>query len=173
MINKDSTDYIKTLNEFFFLPGSIAAICRLCRAGFDIFIITNQSGIGRKLIAPSDLTAMHQYLIQRVSAAGGCIKDIFFCPHRPEENCFCRKPQPGMLLNAQKKHAINLSAAVMVGDRTTDIECAQNAGVGRSILIQTTDSRAALNILRQKGTQPDQVFTDLFNAASWIIDNGC
>ncbi len=172
MINKDSSDYIKHLSEFSFIPGSITAICQLNRAGFDIIIITNQSGIGRKLILPADLSSIHHYLIHQINAAGGRIKDIFFCPHRPEENCRCRKPKAGMIFDAQKKYAIDLKAAIMVGDRVKDMECAQNAGVGRKVLVESGGRRFNLSKWNHPAAVPDQVLPDLFSAAEWIIANG-
>jgi D-glycero-D-manno-heptose 1,7-bisphosphate phosphatase len=171
VINKDSPFYIKSLEEFNFISKSITAICKLCQAKFDIIIITNQSGIGRKLFELSTLTAIHQYLAQQITAEGGNIKDIFFCPHLPEENCSCRKPMPGMIFNAKKKHDIDLSTAIMVGDSAKDIECAQNAGISKNILVKTGDFQTALAALAQKGKQPDKVLPDLFSAAQWIIAN--
>ena len=169
VINQDSPDYIKKWAEFFFIPGSITAICDLSRAGFDIIIITNQSGIGRKLIKPSDLNEMHKNLTQKIVASGGRIKDIFVCPHRPEENCKCRKPRPEMIYAAQKKYAIDLTTVSMVGDSAKDIECGQNAGVGKTILVKTGNYETAQKILEEKGIQPDYVASDLFSAAKWII----
>lgn len=169
VINQDSPDYIKHWREFFFIPGSISAICKLTRAGFDIIIITNQSGIGRRLIKPSDLTEIHANLIQRVAKEGGRIKDILFCPHHPEENCRCRKPLPGMLYTAKQKYAVDLSSAIMVGDSAKDIECGQNAGVSKTILVETGNPQAAMKTLSEQNIQPDHIAADLLHAAKWII----
>jgi D-glycero-D-manno-heptose 1,7-bisphosphate phosphatase len=169
VINQDSSDYIKDWSEFFFIPGSITAICDLNRAGFDIIIITNQSGIGRKLIKPLALNEIHEKLVRDVAASGGRIKDIFVCPHRPEENCTCRKPRPAMIDAAQKKYIINLMTATMVGDSAKDIECGKNAGVGKTILVKTGNYKIAQKTLKEKGIQPDYVASDLFSAAKWII----
>lgn len=169
VINQDSPDYIKKWAEFFFIPGSITAICDLSRAGFDIIIVTNQSGIGRKLIKPSDLNEMHENLTQKIAASGGRIKDIFVCPHRPEENCICRKPCSGMIDAAQRKYTVDLTTATMVGDSAKDIECGQNAGVGRTILVKTGNYKTAQKILAEKSIQPDYVAFNLFSAAKWIV----
>jgi D-glycero-D-manno-heptose 1,7-bisphosphate phosphatase len=168
VINQDSPDYIKNRQEFIFIPGSISAICELCDLGFDIIIITNQSGLGRHLITPSNLNQIHDNLVREIRARGGRITDIFFCPHRPQDNCKCRKPLPGMLFKAQKKYAIDLATAIMVGDSAKDIECGRNAGVGKTILVKTGNFRAAQKILSEKGLRPDYVASDLLSAAKWI-----
>ncbi len=171
VINQDSPDFIKSWKEFFFIPGSIEAIRRLTGAGFDIIIITNQSGIGRKLFTLADLDDMHTNLKARIEAENGCIKEIFFCPHRPDENCKCRKPLPEMVFKAQRKYNIDLSKAVMVGDSAKDIQCGRNAGVGKTILVQTGAPQSALDTLKQQGIQPDLVTANLFSASEWIIAN--
>lgn len=169
VINQDSPDYIKNWKEFIFIPGSITAICNLNRAGFDVIIITNQSGIGRKLIHPSDLNEIHNNLVKEITAKGGRITDIFFCPHTPQDNCNCRKPLPNMLLQAQKKYTIDLSASIMVGDSAKDIECGQNACIGKTILVKTGNYKTAQKILTEKGLKPDHITSDLLSAAKWII----
>jgi D-glycero-D-manno-heptose 1,7-bisphosphate phosphatase len=169
VINKDSPDYIKNWKEFIFIPGSITAICDLSRAGFDIIIITNQSGIGRKLIHPSDLNEIHDNLKKEIKAKGGHITDIFFCPHSPQDNCKCRKPLPEMLLRAQKKYTIDLSTSIMVGDSAKDIECGQNAGTGKTILVETGNYKTAQKILAERDIKPYCVMPDLLSAAKWII----
>ncbi len=171
VINQDSPEFIKNWKEFFFIPGSIEAIRRLTSSGFDIIIITNQSGVGRKLFSLADLNEMHTNLKARIEAENGRIKEIFFCPHRPNEKCKCRKPLPEMVLKAQKKYNIDLSTAVMVGDSAKDIQCGRNAGVGKTILVETGNPRTALDILIRQGIQPDLVTANLFSASEWILAN--
>lgn len=169
VINRDSVDYVKSWQEFEFLPGSLEAIRRLTENGFCIIIITNQSAINRKIFTYDTLTAIHSRMLEAVRSNGGRITDIFFCPHAPQENCDCRKPKPGMILKARQKYNIDLAAAFMVGDNVKDIECARNAGCGRALLVKTGNGRQAEEILAQDKNEPDFVAANLLEAADWII----
>lgn len=170
-INEDSADYIKSWSEFKFLPRSVDALRDLSAAGYTIIVITNQSAIPRKLISPQELDNIHSKMKAAVESCGGNISDIFFCPHLPEDGCDCRKPAPGMIYRAKKTHNIDLAAAVMIGDSARDIECAQNAGCGRSILVKTGNSQEAEQILAEKDLCPDYVALDLYDAARWLMDS--
>jgi len=168
-INQDAADYIKSWPEFKFLPRSIEALRDLTAAGFIIIVITNQSAIPRKFISPQELENIHSKMKAAVESQGAKISDIFFCPHMPDAGCDCRKPAPGMIYQAQKKHDIDLSTAVMIGDSARDIECGQKAGCGRSILVKTGNSPEAQQILAEKDLRPDYVAQDLYDAAHWLI----
>jgi D-glycero-D-manno-heptose 1,7-bisphosphate phosphatase len=168
-INQDSADYIKGWSEFVFLPRSIEALRDLTAAGFTIIVITNQSAIARKLISPQELEKIHSKMKTAVQSQGGKIGDIFFCPHLPDDGCDCRKPAPGLIYQAQQKHDIDLSTAVMIGDSARDIECAHAAGCGRSILVKTGNIQEAQQIMAEKGLHPDYVAQDLYDAARWMI----
>ena len=132
-INRDSRDYIKSREEFEFLPGSLEAIKNLTQNGFANIVITNQSAVPRKLVSSKELESMHNMMIETVALNGGEIKDIFYCPHRPDDGCDCRKPEPGLIYQAREKYAIDLATTVMVGDGAKDIECARNAGCGKAV----------------------------------------
>ena len=137
VINRDSADYIKNLEEFVFLPGSLPAICKLSSSGYRVFVVSNQSGLARSFIDPADLENIHRYLRESVQNAGGKIQDIYFCPHHPDERCECRKPRTGLIQRAAFEYEIDLPTAVMVGDKLTDIQCAQNAGCKRAYWVAT------------------------------------
>lgn len=169
VINKDSPSYIKSWAEFEFLPGSLEAIRKLTLSGFEIIIITNQSAINRKIIAIDQLETMHTRLNEAVESNGGKIRDIFFCPHTPEEVCICRKPKPGLIYRARKKYQIDLERSAMVGDSAKDIECAKNAGCRYAILVKTGNGMKAENRLTEKAIYPDFVAQDLLDAANWTV----
>jgi D-glycero-D-manno-heptose 1,7-bisphosphate phosphatase len=171
VINRDSPDYIKNWSEFEFLPGSISAIKHLTLNGFETIIITNQSAINRKVISRQDLDTIHTMMKSAVESEGGEIKDIFFCPHTPDDDCDCRKPEPGLIFQAQMRYGIDLSKAVMVGDSAKDIECARNAGCGHAVLVRTGSGIRAEKILAEKKIFPDHIAEDLYEAAMWILDN--
>jgi D-glycero-D-manno-heptose 1,7-bisphosphate phosphatase len=168
-INRDSPDYIKSRDEFEFLPGSLTAIEALTASGFTNIVITNQSALPRKLISLEELEHIHAVLLQSVRSSGGEIKDIFYCPHMPDEGCDCRKPEPGMILQAERKHSIDLADAAMIGDSYRDIECGIKAGCGHTVLVKTGIHANTTQRLAEKGIIPDYVAEDLYDASSWII----
>ena len=170
-INRDSPGYIKSREEFEFLPGSLEAIQALTINGFTIIVITNQSAIPRQLISRAELEHIHGMLLQAVRSNGGEIKDIFYCPHMPEDGCDCRKPEPGLILQAQHKHSIDLADAVMVGDSYRDIGCGLNAGCGKTVLVKTGIHANTAERLAEKGIVPDYVAEDLLDATQWIISS--
>ena len=168
VINHDSDAYIKHPDEFHFIPKSPDAIALLNAAGFQVILITNQSAVGRGMISGRTLDAVFKKMTHGVEQAGGRIKDIFFCPHTPDQGCDCRKPKPGMILKAVACHGIDLKKAFMVGDSAKDIECGKNAGCAKTILVKTGNGEKALAALTKKGIAPDFIAKDLYEAACWI-----
>jgi len=170
VINRDSPNYIKSWSEFEFLSGSLEAIKLLTLNGFANIIITNQSVINRKMVSEKVLNYIHTMMKTAVKSQGGKIKDIFFCPHMPEDRCNCRKPNPGLIFKAKQKYRIDIAASVMVGDSAKDVECARNAGCGHAVLVKTGNGNEAEKILREKSIYPDLIARDLLEAVGWIID---
>ena len=128
VINYDSPYYIKSPDEFNFIPGSIDAIVKLNQAGYLVGIATNQSGLSRGLYDIATLDAIHQKMCNTIEENGGKIHHIQFCPHMPDTGCECRKPKPGMLINLAKKLDVQLSEVYFVGDKLTDVDAARAAG---------------------------------------------
>jgi D-glycero-D-manno-heptose 1,7-bisphosphate phosphatase len=128
VINYDSPDYIKSPEEWHAIPGSLAAIAKLNHAGFKVAVATNQSGIGRGYYNPATLEKINHKMFQELAQVGGHIEGLFFCPHTPEANCDCRKPQPGLLKKIAEHLQMDLHDAVMIGDSKRDIEAAFAVG---------------------------------------------
>jgi D-glycero-D-manno-heptose 1,7-bisphosphate phosphatase len=169
VINYDSPDYIKSWDEYRFLPGSLEALAALTAGGYALILITNQSIIGRGMASSEDLEDIHRRLQQAVTAAGGRIFDIFYCPHRPDETCDCRKPAPGMIRQAALRHCLDPADAIMIGDNVKDLECGRNAGCGATILVRTGSGLTAEKELTVQGIQPTAVADDLQDAADMIL----
>ena len=169
VINADSSEYVKSWAEFDFLPRSLDALARLNQAGYQAIIITNQSGIHRGYFTPATLAHMHTRMIEQIQSHGGSITDIFCCPHTPQEQCDCRKPQPGLIHRAVQTYGLAVEKSVMVGDSAKDIECARNAGCGRRILVRTGSGMSALKELQRHHIHIDYVAQDLYDAVEWII----
>lgn len=128
VINHDSDDFVRTVKQWRPIPGSIDAIAKLSRQGWRISVATNQSGIGRGLFSRETVYAMHRKLRRLVRRAQGEVHDVVFCPHRPDENCDCRKPKPGMFYELQRRSGLNLEDAHVVGDSLRDLEAGQSVG---------------------------------------------
>ncbi len=128
MINEDSEAYIKTPEEVIFIPGSLEAIAALNRAGHQVVVATNQSGLARGLYSEATLKKIHAKLERALSEVGGKFSGIFYCPHHPDDHCNCRKPKPGLLLQIADQFQIDLKDALMVGDTERDIAAAQSVG---------------------------------------------
>lgn len=131
VINQDSPHYIKSPDEWIPIPGSIEAIKNLHQAGFNISVATNQSGIARGYYTLETLNCIHQKMMELVISQGGQIDAIYYCPHGPDDNCFCRKPKPGLLEKILERFQINppFSNVIAIGDSLRDIETAKAIGV--------------------------------------------
>lgn len=161
VINYDSPDYIKSLAEWHPIPGSIEAIGRLCAAGFNVAIATNQSGIGRGLYPLENMEAIHHRLGELVDQQGGVIAGIFYCPHLPEDNCLCRKPKIGMLDEIEQQFAISLDKVPFVGDSKRDIDAANAKGC-TPILVRTGNGiKTAQTLSANPDYQSVAIYDDL------------
>jgi D-glycero-D-manno-heptose 1,7-bisphosphate phosphatase len=136
VINEDSEDYIKSAAEWIPIPGSLEAIAALNHAGHTVVIATNQSGLGRGLYTEQDLQHIHDKMQLALAAVGGHIDGIFYCPHRPDENCACRKPKPGLLLQIADFFHTDFRNAIFIGDAERDITSAKAVDC-KAILVKT------------------------------------
>lgn len=136
VINFDSDNYIKSVEEWQPIPGSLEAMAKLHQAGFLVAVATNQSGLARGLFSLDTLHAMHQKMYDLLAKLGGKIDALAYCPHGPDEACECRKPKPGLLQQISKKLSHPLSEAYFVGDSFKDIEAARAVGA-KAVLVRT------------------------------------
>jgi D-glycero-D-manno-heptose 1,7-bisphosphate phosphatase len=136
VINRERADYVKSWGEFEVLPGALPALSRLSSLHVPILVLTNQSAIGRGLVSLATVDAIHARLQWLVHAAGGRIDAFYICPHHPVDGCACRKPKPGLLLQAAAEFNLDLTACIFVGDSYTDYQAAQAAGCD-TILVQS------------------------------------
>ena len=146
VMNRERADYVKNWGEFELLPGALVALSALASFDGKIVVITNQSAIGRGLVERATVDEIHRKLLELVVSNGGRIDAFFVCPHHPDEQCACRKPKPGLLLQAAAAFALHLPDCVFVGDAISDFLAAQAAGCA-SILVQTGRAGASLPAL--------------------------
>jgi D-glycero-D-manno-heptose 1,7-bisphosphate phosphatase len=148
VINKkpEKAEYVKNWEDFKFLPGSKEALKLLNEKGYQVFIISNQAGIARGAMTEKDLKDIHKNMKKELSLHGGKIKDIYYCPHGWDENCSCRKPKPGMLLQASQDHFIDLTKALFIGDDERDQQAGEAAGC-KTILVNQKSLLKIVNSL--------------------------
>ena len=158
VINFDSDQYIKSPAEWKPIRGSIEGIARLTQADWRIVVATNQSGLARGLFGIATLHAIHDAMHRAVAHAGGRIDAIFFCPHAEVDECGCRKPKPGMLLEIASRFNVALDGVYMVGDAHRDLAAAAAAGA-KPVLVLTGKGKKT----QQEGNLPSgtAVFADL------------
>ena len=128
VINQDSVDYIKSADEWVALPGALEAIALLTFNNIEVYIATNQAGVARGKLTLDALDSIHEKLLREVKETGGRIVDIKYCPHHPDEKCWCRKPNPGLLENIAATYELNLKEGCFVGDSLKDLKAAESAG---------------------------------------------
>jgi D-glycero-D-manno-heptose 1,7-bisphosphate phosphatase len=164
VINEDSPNHIKSVNEWLPYAGSIEAIARLKQHGVKVAICTNQSGIGLGLFSLAELNAIHAALHAAVRDAAGSLDGIFFCPHTPDAGCACRKPAPGLLLEAMRELGETPEQTVFIGDSGKDLEAARAAGC-RAYLVRTGNGAIA-----EKSGQAANA-EGVFNSLADTVDN--
>ncbi|HPT84123.1 MAG TPA: HAD family hydrolase [Limnochordia bacterium] len=148
-----------TPEELILLPGVPEAIRRLNAAGYLVFVVTNQGGVGLGYMTQETLDAIHAKLVQEVAKGGGSFTAIAACTHKPKEGCSCRKPKPGLILDLAERYNVDLGASFMVGDRDVDLQAGRAAGT-RTILIKS----------REKTEEPaDYTCRSLLEASELIL----
>ena len=162
VINEDSDVYVKSAAEWHPLKGSAEAIARLTHAGFRVVVATNQSGIGRGLFDMATLNLMHEKMHKVVAQAGGRIHAVFYCPHKDDDDCACRKPKPGMFVEIAKRFNTDLRGVPCIGDALRDLKAGVAAGAAAA-LVKTGKGMKTL----AAGGLPENtlVFDDLAAAA--------
>jgi D-glycero-D-manno-heptose 1,7-bisphosphate phosphatase len=167
VINHDSDAYIKTVEEWLPIPGSIEAIAQLSKAGWTVAVATNQSGIARGYYELAVLEAMHDRLRELVAEQGGEVGLIVYCPHGPDEGCDCRKPKPGMLKAIAAHYDVALAGVWFVGDSLGDLEAAKAVDC-QPVLVKTGKGEKTLGKTLPVGTL---IFDDLAAIAAELIHN--
>jgi len=134
VINRNRPDYIKTWEEFEFLPGVEEAIRKLNEKGYAVVVVTNQAAVGHKIIGLDELKDIHNRMDSALYSKGAMISKFYYCPHTPVDNCKCRKPKDGMIVQAFEELPIDRKNGVMIGDSYTDIEAGQRSGLTTILL---------------------------------------
>lgn len=149
--------YVGQVDRFELAPGASAGLRLLLGAGFVLAVVTNQSGIGRRYYDVADFAAVTDHMRRLLRAEGVEVAHIAFCPHLPGDDCACRKPRPGMILDSAAVLGVDLASSILIGDSLSDIGAGRAAGVGRCYLIGPAPAATA-----------DATFPDLLACARAI-----
>jgi D-glycero-D-manno-heptose 1,7-bisphosphate phosphatase len=136
VVNKE-VRYLYKLSDFEFIDGIFDACLYFQKLGYEIVIVTNQSGITRGYYNENDYQKLTEWMLGQFNDNGINILDTFYCPHGPESLCECRKPKPGMLIEAKDKYNISMKDSWMIGDSESDIKAANAAGISKTILVRS------------------------------------
>jgi len=120
--------YVRTPEEFEWMTGAAEAVARLNAAGYIVLVITNQAGVARGIMSREAVDQIHDRIRRDLKAVNGRIDAFYVCPHAPDAGCACRKPKPGLILQAQAEHGFDLTKTLFIGDDPRDEQAAQSAG---------------------------------------------
>lgn len=165
VINEDSDEYIRSPESWVPIEGSLEAIECLTRRDYRIFVLTNQSGLARGFFDESTLEAIHAKMRAAVEQRGGCIEQIFYCPHGPEDFCRCRKPNPGLFEQLGEHLGRSLHGVPAIGDSFRDLAAARAVGAS-PMLVETGKGERTL---RHYPDLDVPVFSNLYEAAQFIL----
>ncbi|UYM18372.1 D-glycero-beta-D-manno-heptose 1,7-bisphosphate 7-phosphatase [Endozoicomonas euniceicola] len=166
VVNEDSDNYIRSVDEWIPVPGSIEAIARLSKAGYTLAVATNQSGIARGYYPLSELEAMHTRMNQLVQEQGGHIDCVRYCPHGPDEGCQCRKPETGLVDQIEQHLNMSASGAWLVGDSLKDLQCARRKHC-QPALVRT--GKGERTLAKGEGLEGVPVFESLADFADHLL----
>lgn len=172
VINEER-NYVHRISDFVLLPGVIEGLSLMRDAGYLLIVVTNQAGIARGYYEQAEMERLHDHLRELLAEQGVSLDAIYFCPHHPQGSiealsieCSCRKPSPGMLLQAAKDFNINLSASVLIGDKFSDVQAGKRAGVGRIAIVESGHK-----VEQAARLESDVVAKDLLAAARILTGN--
>jgi D-glycero-D-manno-heptose 1,7-bisphosphate phosphatase len=143
ILNEYREEHVTTPEEWQPVPGALEAVARINHAGWHTVVATNQSGIGRGMIDMSAVNTVHAHMNKMLQAQGGRLDAVFFCPHTEQDNCDCRKPKPGMLLDVGRRYGIDLATVPVVGDTERDLVAAHAAGCEPHLVLSGRAARLA------------------------------
>ena len=180
ILNEFREGHVTAPEEWVPVDGALEAVARINHAGWHVVVATNQSGIGRGMIDMAAVNAVHARMHEMLQAQGGRVDAVFFCPHTPEDNCDCRKPKPGLLLEIGRRYGVDLSAVPVVGDTLRDLQAAHEAGCEPHLVLSGRARGLEGDALQQLLAQVPQArvhadlnaFVDFLLARADIADSG-
>jgi D-glycero-D-manno-heptose 1,7-bisphosphate phosphatase len=168
-INFESDEFVKSPDEWMPLPGALEAIAKMNHAGWHVAVATNQSGLGRGLFDVAALNAIHAKMHKAVSALGGRVDAVFYCPHTPDDGCQCRKPNPGLFEQIGERFGVDLRTVPVVGDTPRDLLAGVAVGCQPHLVLTGRAASLRGQPLPEFYPAGTQVHQDLAAFADWLI----
>jgi len=166
---ENRSDYIREWSQVKIFPEAIHALSRSSIKNYKVAIVTNQSAVGRGLISLDTANDINSRLVKLIQRHGGHIDGVYMCPHKPDDDCQCRKPKPGLLLQAAKELSLDLQRSWMIGDAWSDVQAGQTAGVRQTILVRTGRGETQLSQFRPDNISNNLIIENLNQAFDVII----
>jgi len=157
VINED-LGYVCEISKFQFKDGIFSFLKAANERGYELFVVTNQSGIGRGYYLLEDFNKVTEFMLSKLQEKGILIKKVYFCPHSPDEHCECRKPKIGMIINARDEFGLDLGNSALIGDKISDIAAGFNAGIGKLFLLNSSENS---QIPHTKARNFDEILTEI------------
>jgi D-glycero-D-manno-heptose 1,7-bisphosphate phosphatase len=170
VINRNLNKYVLSIESVQIIPRSLQAIANLVKSEYAVVIVTNQSAIGRGLITEEIAQNINSFILEKIQSANGIIDGIYLCPHHPKTHCVCRKPNPGMLIQAAAELNLDLENSWLVGDAITDIQASIAANVKPVMVGTGRGTEQAANLNSDKLVHVPFV-KDLYEAIEDILSN--
>jgi len=171
VINKDpggwtEHSYVTEWKDFHFLPGTLEALKILKKKGIKVIVASNQGGVNKGIYTKAQLNKVNKQMLKEIRTNGADIEEVFYCIHKDEDNCNCRKPKPGMLEMAAKKYGIDPKTTYFIGDDKKDVLAAKKIGCKAVLVLSGKGSLDNAKIWEEK---PDYVFKDLLEAVKSLL----
>jgi D-glycero-D-manno-heptose 1,7-bisphosphate phosphatase len=169
VIIENRSNYVRSWSDVEIFPQALKGLSLVKKCSFKIVIVTNQSAIGRGLVDLIEVQHINERLVQHINAAGGRVDGIFICPHAPEADCACRKPRPGLLIQAANVLSLDLARSIMIGDALTDLQAGAAAGIPKLALVRTGRGAAQAEALQKSQLVHYTIFDTLSDALKALV----
>lgn len=169
VIIENCPHYVRRWEDVAFFPQALAALARIRRSPYKIILVTNQSAVGRGILTWETAVALNERIVDVVRQHHGRVDAVYLCPDAPDAETGCRKPKPGMLLQAAREHHLDLSRSYMIGDALSDVQAGRAAGVRAAILLLTGRGREQAALPAAAALAPIPTFADLEAALAQLI----
>lgn len=174
----EDVGYLSSVDQIKLIPKATEALKILKSCGYKIIVISNQSGVARGYFDEASVQTINREVLKIFSGNGALIDGIYYCPHHTaygsapyRKECDCRKPAPGMILQAKKEHNLDLSNSCIIGDKRTDIVTGKNLNIPAILVLTGYGKEEKAKIMRDKNPKPNFIADDIYQAALWIKEN--